>query len=80
MKHSILWVESNDVLRNIGLAPESENGSASLLFNVIISGFCYEEDKLALEFQQLPPCVTEAAGRRAVERHRQIGCSYNARH
>lgn len=63
LKHRILWAESNEVLRNVSLAPESENVSASLLFSVIISGFCYQEDKLALGFQQLPLCVTEAAGR-----------------
>lgn len=57
----------------------SENVSASLLFNAIISRFCYQEDKLALGFQQLPPCVRHRSCR-AVERPRQIGGSYSARH
>lgn len=53
----ILWTESNKVLGNVGLAPASGNASASVLLDVVISGFCYQEDKLALGFQQLPPCV-----------------------
>lgn len=30
------------------------------IFDAVINGLCYGEDKLALGFQQLPPCVTEA--------------------